>query len=155
MNSATDIWPGGLGSSSGELGHNIMDHHYNLGASGIMEGYEDKYYFGRRPNGIYVCALPTCLAISAITCVVLATRVRRSREGWSRDIAELIVGAAFKEALTEPGQWTMGIDGFGELLPYHDNKISLDQNRKDKWGLPILAMDAELKDNEKKMRMIL
>jgi hypothetical protein len=54
MNSATDIWPDGLGSSSGELGHNIMDHHYNLGASGIMEGYEDKYYYGRRANGIYL-----------------------------------------------------------------------------------------------------
>ncbi|HMC85251.1 MAG TPA: GMC family oxidoreductase, partial [Chitinophagaceae bacterium] len=53
MNSATDVWPDGLGSSSGELGHNIVDHHYNLGASGDMEGYEDKYYFGRRANGIY------------------------------------------------------------------------------------------------------
>jgi choline dehydrogenase-like flavoprotein len=46
MNSATDIWPDGLGSSSGELGHNIMDHHYNLGAAGTMEGYEDKYVYG-------------------------------------------------------------------------------------------------------------
>ena len=54
MNSATDIWPEGLGSSSGELGHNIMDHHYMLGAQGTMEGYEDKYYYGRRANGFYI-----------------------------------------------------------------------------------------------------
>ncbi|MDE3212325.1 MAG: GMC family oxidoreductase, partial [Bacteroidota bacterium] len=54
MNSATDIWPDGLGSSSGELGHNVMDHHLGVGASGTMEGYEDKYYYGRRANGIYV-----------------------------------------------------------------------------------------------------
>ena len=46
----------------------------------------------------------------------------------------------------------MGIGGFGELLPYHENKITLDKNKKDKWGLPVLAMDAEIKDNEKKMR---
>jgi choline dehydrogenase-like flavoprotein len=38
------------------------------------------------------------------------------------------------------------------LLPYHENKITLDPARKDKWGLPVLAMDAEIKDNEKRMR---
>src|SRR5439155_8010118 len=54
FNSASDIWPEGLGSSSGELGHNVMDHHYNLGASGMVEGYEDKYVFGRRANGFYI-----------------------------------------------------------------------------------------------------
>jgi choline dehydrogenase-like flavoprotein len=67
-------------------------------------------------------------------------------------VAELNIGAAYKEELTEPGEWSMGIGGFGELLPYHENKITLDPVRKDKWGLPILAMDAEIKDNEKKMR---
>ena len=54
MNSATDVWPDGLGSSSGELGHNVMDHHLGVGASGLVEGYEDKYYYGRRANGIYI-----------------------------------------------------------------------------------------------------
>ncbi|MBK5270236.1 MAG: GMC family oxidoreductase, partial [Bacteroidia bacterium] len=54
LNSATDVWPGGMGSSSGELGHNLMDHHLGVGANGDVEGYEDKYYYGRRPNGFYV-----------------------------------------------------------------------------------------------------
>ncbi|MES1223421.1 MAG: GMC family oxidoreductase, partial [Bacteroidota bacterium] len=54
MNSATDIWPDGLGSSSGELGHNIMDHHLGVSASGLVEGYDDKYYYGRRANGPYI-----------------------------------------------------------------------------------------------------
>ena len=54
MNSATDIWPDGLGSSSGELGHNIMDHHLGVGAGGTMEGYDDKYFYGRLANGIYI-----------------------------------------------------------------------------------------------------
>jgi choline dehydrogenase-like flavoprotein len=67
-------------------------------------------------------------------------------------VAELSIGGDFKDALTEPGEWSIGMTGFGELLPYHDNKISLDKMKKDKWGLPVLAMDAELKDNEKKMR---
>lgn len=46
----------------------------------------------------------------------------------------------------------MGITGFGEMLPYHENKIYLDKEKKDKWGLPVLAMDVEIKENEKKMR---
>lgn len=152
MNSATDIWPEGLGSSSGELGNNIMDHHYNLGASGTMEGYEDKYVNGRRPNGIYVTRFSNLFGDKRDYLRGFGYQGAASRQGWSREIAELNIGAEFKEALTEPGQWTMGIGGFGEILPYHENKISLDKNKKDKWGLPVLAMDAELKENELKMR---
>jgi len=152
MNSATEIWPEGLGSSSGELGHNIMDHHYNLGASGIVEGYEDKYTYGRRANGIYITRFANFFGDKRDYLRGFGYQGAGNREGWSREIAELNIGAAFKEELTEPGHWTMGIGGFGELLPYHENKITLDKSRKDKWGLPILSMDAEIKENEKKMR---
>jgi choline dehydrogenase-like flavoprotein len=152
MNSATDIWPDGLGSSSGELGHNIMDHHYNLGASGVMEGYEDKYVYGRRANGIYVTRFANLFGDKRDYLRGFGYQGGAGRNGWQRNVAELSIGAEFKEALTEPGEWTMGIGGFGELLPYHENKISLDKDKKDKWGLPILAMDAEIKDNEMKMR---
>ncbi len=152
MNSATDIWPDGLGSSSGELGHNIMDHHYNLGASGIVEGYDDKYYFGRRPNGVYVVRFANLFGDKRDYLRGFGYQGSASRSGWSREVAELSIGGKYKDALTEPGQWSMGIGGFGELLPYHENKISLDHEHKDKWGLPILAMDAVIRDNEKKMR---
>ncbi|HEV3252464.1 MAG TPA: GMC family oxidoreductase [Puia sp.] len=152
MNSATDIWPNGLGSSSGELGHNVMDHHYNLGASGTVEGYEDKYYYGRRANGIYLVRFANLFGDKRNYLRGFGYQGAGSREGWSRKVAELNVGANFKEALTEPGQWSMGMGGFGELLPYHENKISLDKNKKDKWGLPVLAMDAEIKENEHRMR---
>jgi choline dehydrogenase-like flavoprotein len=152
MNSATDIWPEGLGSSSGELGHNVMDHHYNLGAAGLMEGFEDKYYFGRRANGIYIPRFVNLFGDKRDYLRGFGYQGGGSRDGWNRNVAELSVGAGLKDALTEPGPWSMGITGFGELLPYHENKITLDHNRKDKWGLPVLAMDAELKDNELKMR---
>ena len=152
MNSATDVWPEGLGSSSGELGHNIMDHHYNLGASGSVEGYEDKYFYGRRANGIYIPRFVNMGTDKRDYLRGFGYQGGGTRQGWSREIAELNIGAAFKEALTEPGEWTMGIGGFGELLPHHDNTVSLDKDRKDKWGLPVLAMNAVLKENELKMR---
>lgn len=153
MNSATDIWPDGLGSSSGELGHNLMDHHLGIGAGGIVEGYDDKYFSGRRPNGFYIPRFRNLKGDEGRGYVRgYGYQGSASRQGWSRDIAELSIGAELKEALTEPGTWTMGMGGFGEILPYHENKISLDKTRKDKWGLNVLAIDCELRENELKMR---
>lgn len=152
MNSATDIWPEGLGSSSGELGHNVMDHHYMLGASGDVEGFEDKYYYGRRANGFYITRFANLYGDKRDYLRGFGYQGAASRERWQRSVAEMGIGADFKQALTEPGAWTIGATGFGEILPYHENKISLDKNTKDKWGLPVLAMDAGLKENELKMR---
>ncbi len=152
MNSATDVWPDGLGSSSNELGHNLMDHHLGTGASGKMEGYEDKYYFGRRANGIYIPRYRNVGNDKRDYVRGFGYQGGGTREGWGRQVAEFNIGADFKDALTEPGSWTMGMGGFGEMLPYHDNKITIDKNKKDKWGLNVLAIDCELKENEKKMR---
>ena len=152
MNSATDVWPDGLGSSSGELGHNVMDHHYNCGASAKVEGYEDKYYYGKRANGFYIVRFANLFDDKRNYLRGFGYQGGASREGWGREIAEMNIGGDYKDALCEPGQWSIGMTGFGEILPYHENKISLDKNRKDKWGLPVLAMDAELKENENAMR---
>ena len=153
MNSATDVWEGGLGSSSGELGHNIMDHHLGVGASGMVEGFEDKYLFGRRANGIYIPRYRNLFGDKRDYLRGFGYQGGAGRDGWGRNIPELNIGSEFKDALCEPGAWSMGIGGFGETLPYHENKITLDKTKKDKWGLNILAMDIEFKENEKKMRI--
>jgi choline dehydrogenase-like flavoprotein len=152
MNSATDVWEGGLGSSSGELGHNIMDHHLGVGAGGQVEGYEDKYIFGRRANGIYIPRYQNLFGDKRDYLRGFGYQGGGSREGYSRSAEEISIGAGLKDALSEPGSWTMGIGGFGETLPYHENKVTLDKTKKDKWGLNVLAMDIEYKENEKKMR---
>ena len=151
MNSATDIWPDGLGSSSGELGHNIMDHHLKNGASGVVEGFEDKYLYGRRPTGIYIPRFQNIYNDKRDYLRGFGYQGGADRDR-GLDIAEFTIGADLKNALSEPGPWTMGIMGFGEILPYHDNKMTLDKNKKDKWGLPVIAFDVELKENELKMR---
>ena len=153
MRSATDIWPGGLGSSSGELGHNIMDHHFRLGANGTYEGFDDKYYFGKRPTGLYIPRFRNVNGDKRDYIRGFGYQGGASRSGWSRDVAELGLGGPMKEALTEPGPWSMGITAFGEILPYHDNMIKLSDTVKDKWGMEALVMSAEIKENEKKMRV--
>ena len=154
MNSATDIWPEGLGSSSGELGHNVMDHHYNLGASGIIEGFENYQEYGRRPAGFYITRFANLPGDKQRNYLRgYGYQGSASRHNWDKNVAELSVGANFKDALATPEDiWKIGATGFGEILPYHENKITLDKTVKDKWGLPVLSMDAELKENEMKMR---
>ncbi len=153
MNSATDVWHDGLGSSSGELGHNLMDHHLGVGAGGTVEGYEDKYYFGRRANGVYIPRYRNLNGEKRDYIRGFGYQGGGGREEWGRTIPELSIGGEFKDTLSEPGEWTMGIGGFGETLPYHENRAFLDKDKKDKWGLPVLAIDATVKDNEMKMRI--
>lgn len=152
MNSATGIWPDGLGSSSGELGHNVMDHHFRLGASGKTSAFSDRYQYGRRPTGIYIPRFRNIYSDKRDYVRGFGYQGGAGR-GRGVEVAEFTIGQSLKEALSVPSDhWGMGIMGFGEMLPYHENKISLDKTKKDKWGLPVLNMDVEIKDNEKKMR---
>jgi choline dehydrogenase-like flavoprotein len=136
MRSATDVWPGGLGSSSGELGHNLMDHHFRLGASGTLDGLEDKYYFGRRPGGFYIPRYRNLFGDRRDYLRGFGYQGSASREDWTRAVRELGVGGAFKDAMAQPGAWTIGGTAFGEMLPNHDNKVGIDPERTDKWGAP-------------------
>ena len=153
MNSATDVWPAGLGSSSGELGFNVMDHHFRAGASGRVEGFTDRYVYGRRPTGFYIPRFRNLRGDDGRGYTRgFGYQGSASREDWSREIAELGIGAPLKEALREPGPWTVGMTGFGEILPHHGNRVRLNREVRDKWGLPVLAIECEIRDNEKKMR---
>lgn len=154
MNSAKDVWEGGLGSSSGELGHNAMDHHFRLGASGEFEGHEDSYYYGHRPNGFYIPRYRNVDPNEKRDYIRgFGYQGSASRNGWESQVAEMNIGKDLKDSLGEPGKWSIGATAFGEMLPYHENKISLDPEKKDKWGLPVLNMDVEIKENEKKMKI--
>ncbi len=152
QNSVSDRFPNGLGNDSGELGHNLMDHHFRTGASGVWEGDEDKYYYGRRANGIYVPRYQNIGNDKRGYLRGFGYQGGGSRQGWTRNVAELSFGADFKNEVTKPGKWTMGLGGFGETLPYHENRMYLDRSRKDKWGIPTVVFDADLRENEKKMR---
>jgi choline dehydrogenase-like flavoprotein len=152
MNSATDVWPAGLGSSSGELGHNVMDHHFKIGAGGSVEGFEDKYVYGRRPTGIYIPRFRNVYDDKRDYLRGFGYQGGAHR-GRGIDVAEFTIGQELKEAMSEPGGWSVDILAFGEMLPDHSNKITLDKTMKDKWGLPVLNFDVEIKENEKKMRV--
>ena len=154
MNSKSDRFPNGMGNDSGELGHNVMDHHFRCGASGEAEGFDDKYYKGRRPNGIYIPRFRNIDKKSTRKDYIrgFGYQGRASRDNWGRGVKEMSFGEGLKADLLEPGPWRMGITAFAECLPYHENRIYLNHEVLDKWGQPTLIMDAEWKENELTMR---
>jgi len=152
MISISNRFPNGFGNDSDQLGRNIMDHHLGVGASGEWEGFEDQYYFGRRANGIYIPRFRNMGKEKRDYLRGFGYQGGASRQGWQSLIAEMSIGADLKEAVTTPGKWTFGMGGFGEVLPYQDNQVTINRDKKDKHGLPTLTFDTELKENEFKMR---
>lgn len=154
MQSKSDRFPNGMGNDSDQLGRNIMDHHLGVGAAGKFDGFEDKYYKGRKPNGIYIPRFRNLGGDSNMKEFIRGYGYQggASRGNWQESIAELSFGKDLKDALLKPGGWTMGMGGFGEVLPYEDNRMTLDYDKLDGWGLPTVTFDAEFKENELKMR---
>ena len=150
LNSKSSRFENGFGNDSGELGHNLMDHTYRIGAMGKVHGFDDKYYKGRRPNGIYI---PRYWNIDAQSKSDKFLRGFGFQGGGGRAGAQAAAnreefGADFKDNMLKPGPWEFFITGFAECLPYHENKVTLDTNNLDKWGQPTLAIDCEYKENE-------
>ncbi len=153
LNSTSAAHPNGLGNSSGQLGHNLMDHHFRCGANGDMEGFDKYYTYGRRANGVYIPRFRNIGTDKRDYLRGFGYQGSASRANWQSDVAELSFGADFKQKMTTPGPWKMGLGGFGEMLPYYENRVYIDKTKKDKWGQNVLAIDCEYKDNEKKMRV--
>lgn len=155
LNSQSEIHPDGIGAGSGQLGRNLMDHHFQVGAEGVYDGFDDRYYKGRRPNGIYVPRFRNVGTDKQADFIRgYGYQGGASRENWMRGIKEMdaALGADFKDALIMPGQWKMGIMGFGECLPYEENRVVLNKDVRDIHGLPTLTIDCEFKGNEMAMR---
>ena len=152
LNSVSRRFPNGLGNDSGELGHNLMDHQFMTGAFGNHAGFADRYYSGRRPTSAYIPRFRNVKTKTSRYLRGFGYQAGASREDWTRTIAELRVGAALKQAIAEPGPWRMGMTAFGECLPHHDNRVRLDRERPDPFGLPQLAISAEHRENERNMR---
>src|ERR1700752_2676673 len=151
LNSATPEFPNGLANSSGELGHNLMDHHMGAGASAVMPGHEDKMPFGNRPNGIYVPQFRNVKVKEKDFVRGYGYQGGGSREGWGRGKFMSGFGADFKNSLKKPGQWRMNVGGFGECLPSHDNYVEIQKDKVDAWGIPTLKINCAWGENEHAM----
>jgi choline dehydrogenase-like flavoprotein len=152
LNSVSNRFPNGLGNDSDQVGRNLMDHHKGSGASAMVEGFEDSYYYGRRPNALYVPRYRNLAEKRTDYIRGFGFQGGASRHGWNNHVITDEIGTTLKESVQSPGGWNINMSGFGECLPYAENRATLNRENKDKWGRPTLTLNAEFKDNEKAMQ---
>jgi choline dehydrogenase-like flavoprotein len=152
LNSKSARFPDGLANTSGTLGRYVMDHHYGSGASGTVPGFTDKRTIGRRPNGIYIARFRNVKTQHPDFLRGYGMQGGSNRNGWGRGANMVGYGASFKQSLIDDlGPWGLSASGWGETLPHEDNRITLDPEVKDKWGIPAARMDVRWRENERAM----
>lgn len=154
LQSKSNRFPNGLGNDSGELGHNIMDHHFKAGAFAKSNEFKDQYYKGRRANGVYIPRFRNLGDNKTKQDFLRGYGYEggAGRGDYTEYVAEAGYGKALKETILKPGDWQISLMGFGECLPNHENKMTLNYDKLDSWGLPTITFDAKWGENEWKMR---
>jgi choline dehydrogenase-like flavoprotein len=152
LNSTSDRFPNGLGNDGDVLGRYLMAHNYRVRLHGLVEGFDDVYYSGRRPNSPYIPRFRNIGNDKSEDFVRgYAYGIGASRAGWQRGLNTPEFGAAFKDELSKPGPWAVGMHAMGEMLPHADNRVTLDHDNKDQWGMPTLKIDCMWRSNEDAM----
>jgi choline dehydrogenase-like flavoprotein len=155
LNSTSARFPRGIANDSGALGHYLMDHHYQVGATGEIPGLLDRYFEGNRPTGFYIpryrnLAGPRSDRLDFVR--GYGHQGSTWRQGWNRGAGERGIGAALKRRLHDPGPWQIYVGAWGEHLPREDNHALLDPARTDRWGVPLLRVRCTWGPNEAAMR---
>lgn len=151
LNSTSNTFPKGIGNRHDVLGRYVMDHCGGGGGSGMVPGYLDDYYKGRRPGGVYIPRFRNIKKQEQAFKRGYGFQCGASRAGWHWAKNGKGIGESFKASVKQPGNWYFTLWGFGESLPDYDNRVYLHKSKKDKWGMPLLVTDVEIKANEKAM----
>ena len=151
LNSTSEHFPNGLANNSGSLGHYLMDHIGGSNSTGIFPGFEDQYHSSRRPNECYVPRFRNVTKKDERFLRGFGYQGGARRLDWQRGQYGAGIGSDLKSSLRKPGPWQFSIEGFGEMLPDKRNRVWLDEQHKDRWGIPILNIDCEHRENEKAM----
>ena len=151
MQSKSATFPNGLANSSDQVGRNLMDHISGAGANGIINGFENKKVFGRRPSGgIYIPRYANITEQNKPFTRGFGYQGGASPIGNAGgQIAG--IGRDFKESHKSPGPWRISIGAFGEQLPNPNNRVTLHPNKTDKWGNPQALFDVSYGENEHTM----
>ncbi|MEX0779286.1 MAG: GMC family oxidoreductase [Balneolales bacterium] len=152
MNSTSRRFPNGLGNDSGVLGHYIGFHNYRGRAGGTMDGFDDQYYYGRRPTTPLIPPFRNVYKQDDVDFqgkYLISTGARRS--GWNRGLNSGSIGEDLKKEMQSPGPWSVSMRMSGEVIPVYDNHVRLSENEKDEWGMPILVTSIGYSDNDEKM----
>jgi choline dehydrogenase-like flavoprotein len=151
LNSTSNRFPNGLGNDNGLLGKYVAFQNYRASVTAEMDGFLDKYYFGRNPRELILANYRNLHKHETDYFGGFTTFMGAYREQEWNDADEGQVGAAFKDALTEPGAWKVYMYMQGETVPKITNHVRLSKDQKDQWGIPLLITSVEYDDNDERM----
>ncbi len=149
LNSTSESFPTGLGNRSGTLGHYIVFHNYRGKIQAKMAGFEDRYYYGKRPTQVFIPAFENIKTKNPNFEGSYLIAFSAYREGWKRTFSPQ-VGPQFKDSLSEPGGWSVSMMMQGEVVPVFENHVRL-SSEKDKYGLPKLITSIGYSANDVNM----
>ncbi len=147
LNSTSNRFPNGFGNDNGLLGKFVAFHNYRGSVNAIFEGYEDTYYYGRRPTQLMMPSF---------------RNVHKQEEDFMRGYMTFygayrlnseteVLGAKLKETIARPGTWAVSMMMQGETVPIESNHVRLSSDQKDAWGIPQLITSIEHTDNDEKV----
>jgi choline dehydrogenase-like flavoprotein len=151
LNSTCNRFPSGLGNDSGKLGKYICFHNYRGSMGGDVDGFTDKYYKVSKP---VECIMANFRNVEKRDTDFYGGYVVYSgayREKLSDKNIQPLLGAAYKEALSEPGTWGVYMYMQGETIAKESNHVRLSNSEKDQWGIPLLVTSVDYDDNDDKM----
>lgn len=152
LNSRSAAFPNGIGNTGHALGHYLMDHVSGAGATAMVEGYEDHYYTGRRPTSLYIPRFRNVTEETDKFIRGYGFQGEATRSSWNSAIDAKGIGKEFKNKIQLQGPWRFWLTGFGEMLPRHENHVSLSATETDAWGMPLLEISCAYGDNENRIK---
>lgn len=151
LNSISRRFPNGLGNDNGLLGKYVAFHNYRASVSADIAGMEDHYYYGRNPTEPIIANYRNLQQQDTDYVGGFTTFMGAYRKRGDDQNADGVIGAACKDALSEPGGWGAYMYMQGETIPKESNHVRLSPDLKDQWGIPLLVMSVDYDDNDEKM----
>lgn len=153
LNSKSSRFPNGLGNDNGLLGRYITFHNYRGSMTAEVDGFEDQYYYGRRPTQAIMPSYRNVYQQDSDADFQGKYLIAfgATRTGWQRGVGSELIGSDLKESMAKPGSWTIYMMMQGETVPRYENHVRLSETEKDPWGMPQLVTSVDYTANEENM----
>jgi len=151
LNSTSSRFPNGLGNDNGLLGKYVAFQNYRGSLTARMEGYENSYYYGRRPTAVMMPNFRNVHKQEMDFLRGYMTFYTATRGSWGGHVEGPQIGGAYKNAVSEPGNWGVYMMMQGETIPKETNLVYLSKDQKDAWGIPLLTVSVGYDDNDNKI----
>ncbi|HVW94990.1 MAG TPA: GMC family oxidoreductase [Mucilaginibacter sp.] len=150
LNSTSNRFPNGLGNDNGLLGKYVAFQNYRGSLTAHMGGYQDSYYYGRRPTAVMMPNFRNVYKQETDFLRGYMTFYTAARAGWGHYTLGSQVGKVYKDAISEPGDWGVYMMMQGETIPKETNHVYLSKDKKDEWGMPLLTISVDYDENDEK-----